>query len=214
VNSTTAIAIAGAAFAAGTFLSTSLLGETARFDKTAPFGERNGLSPPWVRSFARMALCLMSGLGGAFAIARGWSFIQLVVAGVMVCSLAGASYAGTGAGRRSNYAAVTSLVFVGVVSAFAADWSSLLAGVLAAVPFALGALLFPRPAALTDILFSALAGLSLGLLPAVFVLFVAAAAVMGFLRLRPATKAKAVAFAPFIAGANFVAVIVVIVVSA
>ncbi len=111
MNSTTAIVIAGAAFAAGTFLSTSLL------------GERNGVSRAWVRSFARMALCLSSGLAGAFAVARGWSLIPIVVAGAMACSLAGASYAGMGAWRRSNYAAVTSLVFVGVVSAFAADLS-------------------------------------------------------------------------------------------
>ncbi len=190
-----AVASAGLAFGA-TALALMLAGAKPEAARSASVS----------RTLWQIVLCFGCGFTGAFAVSRGWDAAHVVLAGTVVCPLAVAAYAGTRGRCPSARVALGPVVFVCLASAAAGDFQTILAGALAAIPFGVGALLFPRPAAFTDALYSAVAGAALGLIPAVFVLLFAALAAIVLAKVR-STPGPAIMFSPLIAGVTLVAVL-------
>jgi hypothetical protein len=153
-----------------------------------------------------MGLSLVCGFAGAFAASRGLHLTQMTVAGAVIASLAAAVFAGAVGRTPSVAVALVPLGFVCFSAALDGSWSPILAALLAAVPFGICAICFPRPSGRGDALFSAVTGATLGLVPAVFILFVAALAAIVFGRATKATAAT-LQFAPYVAALTLVGVL-------
>lgn len=189
------ILIAGLFFAAAGFVAT-MLGD----------GEKAPGPQPLAHAALRMMLTVGCGAAGSFAVSRGFAVDRIVVVAAVLASLAAAIYAGATGRPPSFYAALVPLLVVALSAAFDSAWPAIGYGVLAALPFGISALLYPRPSSLCDALFCGLAGATLGLIPAFFVLFGASLAAIGIAawKHRPASSVR---FAPYVAAFTLVGIL-------
>lgn len=191
----TGILIAGLFFAAAGFAGTLFGG-----------GEKRLGPKPLAHAAVRMGLTILCGVAGAFAASRALPVDRIVVAAAVMASLAAAVYAGAASRPASFYAVLVPLLVVGLSAMLDSAWMPLISGVVAAIPFGISALLFPRPSSVPDALFCALAGATLGLGPAFFVLFGASLVSVGVAawKRRPASTVR---FAPYVAAFTLVALL-------
>ncbi len=161
---------------------------------------------PLAQAAAQMFVVIACGAAGAFAAGRAVPVDRMIVAAAVMASLAATIYAGASGRSPSLYAALVPLIVVAIAALFDGSWMSLVSGIVAAIPFGISAVLYPRPSSIPDALLCALAGATLGLMPAFVVLFVASLATLGVASWKrcPAT---AVRFAPYVAGFTLVGIL-------
>ncbi len=187
--------------AAGLFFAAAGLVATLLSGSARPPGRR-----PFPEILAQMALTIACGAGGAFAASRALPPDRILVAAAVMASLAAAVYAGATGRALSFYAVLVPLAAVSVAAALDAAWPTLGYGVVAALPFGISAALCPRPAALSDTLLCGLTGVTLGLMPAFFVLFMACLTAIGVARWKH-LPASAVRFAPYVAAFTLIGIL-------
>ncbi|MBC5799122.1 MAG: hypothetical protein GIW94_03965 [Candidatus Eremiobacteraeota bacterium] len=195
MTASTGILIAGLFFAAAGFAGT-LFGS----------GEKRPGPQPLAQAAVRMGLTIVCGAAGAFAASRALPVDRIVVAAAVMASLSAAVYAGAVGRPASFYAVLVPLVVVGLSATLDSAWMALVSGIVAAIPFGISAALFPRSSSVPDALFCALAGATLGLMPAFFVLFGASLATVGVAawKRRPASTVR---FAPYVAAFTLIALL-------